>query len=163
MGQCCLLTAQPLLLIIGAVSQALRQDRYSAFERVGLNDEYWLFSSLLKAPCVVEGQEIQTVILAWDKEACSKDMTISIFDGLGYSFLVNADGVITVSPEAVDQGEIGFNLMTTLQEWGIDASCYETIQSNLKNGTDNAIVCKLGGIQWLLQYHQLEEGTLPLS
>ena len=141
------------------VSQALRQDRYSAFERVGPNDEYWLFSSLLKAPCVVEGQEIRTVILAWDKEAYSKDMTISIFDGMGYSFLVKANGVITVSPEAVDQGEIGFNIMTTLQAWGIDASCYETIQSDMKNGTDNAIVCKLGGIQWLLQYHQLEEGN----
>ena len=141
------------------VSQALRQDLYSAFERIGLNDEYWLFSSLLKAPCVVEGQEIQTVILAWDKEAYSQNMTISIFDGLGYSFLVKANGVITVSPEAVDQGEIGFNIMTTLQEWGIDASCYETIQSDMKSGTDNAIVCKLGGIQWLLQYHQLEEGN----
>lgn len=141
------------------VSQALRQDSCSAFERVGLNDEYWLFSSLLKAPCVVEGQEIQTVILAWDKEAYSKNMTISIFDGLGYSFLVNADGVITVSPEAVDQGEIGFNIMTTLQSWGIGDSCYETIQSDMKSGTDNAIVCKLGGIQWLLQYHQLEEGN----
>ena len=143
----------------GYVSQALRQDRYSAFERVGLNDEYWLFSSLLKKPCVVEEQEIQTVILAWDKEAYSKDMTISIFDGLGYSFLVNADGVITVSPKAVDQGAIGFNIMTTLQEWDIDASCYETIQSDMKSGKDNAIVCKLGGIQWLLQYHQLEEGN----
>ena len=144
----------------GYVSQALRQDSYSAFERVGPNDEYWLFSSLLKAPCVVEGQEIQTVILAWDKEAYSKDMTISIFDGLGYSFLVKANGVITVSPEAVDQGEIGFNIMTTLQEWGIDASSYETIQLDMKNETDNALVCKLGGIQWLLQYHQLEEGNL---
>ena len=141
------------------VSQALRQDSYSAFERVGLNDEYWLFSSLLKEPCVVEGQEIQTVILALDKEAYSKDMTISIFDGLGYSFLVNADGVITVSPEAVDQGAIGFNIMTTLQEWDIDVSCYETIQSDMKGGKDNAIVCKLGGIQWLVQYHQLEEGN----
>lgn len=141
------------------VSQVLRQDNYSAFERVGPNDEYWLFSSLLKAPCVVEGQEIRTVILAWDKEAYSKDMTISIFDGLGYSFLIKANGVITVSPEAVDQGEIGFNIMTTLQAWDIDASSYEIIQSDMKNGTDNSIVCKLGGIQWLLQYHQLEEGN----
>ena len=150
------------------VSQALRRDRYSAFERVGINDEYWLFSSLLKTPCVVEEQEIRTVVLAWDKETYSKNMTISIFDGLGYSFMVKSNGIIMVSPVTAAQGDIGFNILSTLREWGIDSSSYDVLQTDMKNGTDNALVCKIDGIQWLLQYHQLEEGSftfiiLPLA
>lgn len=150
------------------ISQVLRQDNYPAFERVGMENEYWLFSSLLERPCMMDGQEIQAVILAWDKESYSKNMTISIFDGLGYSFLVKENGVITVSPEAVDQGEIGFNILTSLQAQGIESSLYDQLESDLKNGTDNALVCELGDIQWLLQYHHLEEGSftfimLPLA
>ncbi len=150
------------------VSRVLRQDNYPAFERVGVEKEYWLFSSLLERPCMVDGQKIQSVILAWDKKAYSKNMTISIFDGLGYSFLIKANGVITVSPEAVDQGEIGFNILTSLREQGIESSIYDQLQSDLENGTDNALVCELSGIQWLLQYHRLEEGSftfimLPLA
>lgn len=150
------------------VSRVLRQDNYPAFERIGVANEYWLFSSLLEQPCAMDGQEIQAVILAWDKEAYSKNMTISIFDGLGYSFLVRENGVITVSPEAVDQGEIGFNILTSLRDQGIGSSIYDQLASDLKNGTDNSLVCELGDIQWLLQYHRLEEGSftfimLPLA
>lgn len=150
------------------ISQVLRQDNYTAFERVGVENEYWLFSSLLEWPCMMDGQEIQAVLLAWDKEFYSKNMTISIFDGLGYSFLVKENGVITVSPEAVDQGEIGFNILTSLQDQGIESSLYAQLESDLKNGTDNSLVCELGDIQWLLQYHHLEEGSftfimLPLA
>ena len=150
------------------VSRVLRQNNYPAFERVGLENEYWLFSSLLKQSCMMDGQEIQAVILAWDKESYSKNMTISIFDGLGYSFLVKENGVITVSPEAVDQGAIGFNILTSLQAQGIESSICDQLQSDLKNGTDGSLVCKLGDIQWLLQYHRLEEGSftfimLPLA
>ncbi|WP_455616885.1 ATP-binding protein [Eisenbergiella sp.] len=150
------------------ISRVLRQDNYPAFERVGVENEYWLFSSLLDRPCVMDDQEIRSVILAWDKEAYSKNMTISIFDGLGYSFLIKSDGVITVSPEAVDQGEIGFNILTSLQAQGIESSIYGQLLSDLENGIDNSLVCELSGIQWLLQYHRLEEGSftfimLPLA
>ena len=151
------------------VSQVLRQDQYSAFERIGTEKEYWLFSTRLKRPCTVEGQIIQTAIIAWEKEAYSKNMTISIFDGLGYSFLVKGDGVVTISLETVDQAaQIGFNIFTTLEDRGIAVSALDRLRSDLNNGRDNALVCELGNIQWLLQYHQLEEGNftfimLPLT
>ena len=150
------------------IHQVLRRDTYSAFERVGIDHEYWLFSSLLSKPCVVDQREIRAVVLGREKEAYSSEMTLSVFNGLGYSFLVSPNGAITVAPQAVDQSRVGYNILSTLEDEGLDANVYTQIENDLKNGTDRSLVCTLGDIQWLLQYNRLSEGSftfimVPLS
>lgn len=139
--------------LIDAVSEEYTTD----FIRIGMKQEFMVFSALLSSPVMIDGHEIAAIIYGWDSSQYRSVLSSSLFEEKSSSLLVGGDGSIAIYPEDKDSESYGYNIFTYLDKQGMSSKELETVKNIVKGTADDTILCDVGGSRWLFSVSQYSD------
>jgi signal transduction histidine kinase/CheY-like chemotaxis protein len=111
-------------------------------------DDYLLFGKKI-TPMTIDSISYTGVVIGVTSAEFRKNMTISLFNGVGAGYLITEDGAIFIKPEGDSMVFSGFNLFSALEDGGVASSDIEKLQAGMKEGEAKATLTA-DGIQWMI-------------
>jgi two-component system, sensor histidine kinase len=128
---------------------------YSSTEQVILSHttldltESYLFFGKKIDTLTIDSVDYSGLVIGVSSEQFRKNMTISLFDGVGSGYLITEDGAIFLQPDNETLVSGGYNFFSALTEGGISEGEISQIQSEMKAGESRALVM-IKGIRWMI-------------
>lgn len=119
------------------------------FIRIGMNQEFMIYSALLPAPVEIDGHEIAAILYGWDSSEYRATLSSRLFEEKSSSLLVGVNGNIAIYPEEEDSESYGYNIFSYLTRQGMAQDDLETIRALLLGAEDKTLFCEVGGGRWL--------------
>lgn len=116
---------------------------------VNLTDNYLLFGEKIN-PLTIEGVSYTALAIGVTTDQFRKNMTISLFDGVGAGYLIAQNGEIFIKPDEEKLILSGYNLFYTLKEGGASETEIQKLKDGMKTGGAKATV-SVDGIQWIIE------------
>lgn len=125
-------------------------DEYTAdFIRIGMNQEFMVYSAHLSGPLEIDGHEISAILYGWDSSEYRATLSSRLFEEKSSSLLVGKNGNIAIYPEDEDSESYGYNIFSYLEGQGMDEDNLEKIRELLADTEDKTVLCELKGSRWL--------------
>lgn len=125
-------------------------DEYTTdFIRIGINQEFMVYSVRLPFPVEIGGHEISTVLYGWDSSEYRATLSSRLFEEKSSSLLVGIDGSIAIYPEDEDNEFYGYNIFTYLESQGMEPDRLDIIRGLLTGTKDRTVLCEIEGERWL--------------
>lgn len=120
------------------------------YTTLNMASDYLLFGKQID-PQVIDG----TTYVAWavgvTSEQFRKNMTISLFNGLGAGYLITRDGTIVIKPYDNSMVFSGYNLFSALSSGGVPDGQLKQLQDGMQNGHSSvSLTVNVNGINWLI-------------
>ena len=125
------------------------------FEKSADGIDYWVFSSAV-TPRDVDGVNIVAIYEIYDVEQFHDDLHLGLFGDDGYTYIVDLDGGVQLGPK-VDVDFIGYNLISSLKNAGIDSASAATIEEDIRQKKENSLFAGFDGTDWAVQYEPLTD------
>ena len=116
---------------------------------VNLTDNYLLFGEKIN-PLTIEGVSYTALAIGVTTDQFRKNMTISLFDGVGAGYLIAQNGEIFIKPDEEKLILSGYNLFYTLKEGGASETEIQKLKDGMKTGGAKATV-SVDEIQWIIE------------
>lgn len=136
---------------------AISQENTTDFIRIGMNQEFMVYSTLLPVHIKLDGHEIVAIMYAWESSEYRSVLSSTLFEEKSSSLLVRVDGSIAIYPEDKDSELYGYNIFTYLNKQGITSRELEIVKTMLADIEDDTILCDVGGSRWLLSVAQYSD------
>ncbi|MGB4984767.1 MAG: ATP-binding protein [Erysipelotrichaceae bacterium] len=120
----------------------------STFSQLGDLGDYWLFGEQIQ-PIEIDGISMTAIIRANKNTSFAKEMTVSMFDNQGYSFIISNSSSILIKPD--NAYSYGSNLMNSLSYSGLSEIEKQRISENIANHKQQSVFFDINKQQWLLQ------------
>lgn len=127
----------------------LSQQHTTDFIRIGMNQEFMLYSALLSAPVQIDGHEIAAVLYGWDSSEYRSTLSSRLFEEKSSALLVGTNGNIAIYPEDEDSESYGYNIYSYLTDQGMTENDLEIIRELIRNTEDETVLCEIEGSRWL--------------
>lgn len=125
-------------------------DEYTAdFIRIGMNQEFMVYSALLSSPVQIDGHEISAILYGWDSSEYRATLSSRLFEEKSSSLLVGKNGNIAIYPEDKDNESYGYNIFSYLTNQGMNEYNLEIIKELLTETEDKTVLCEVNGNRWL--------------
>lgn len=125
-------------------------DEYTAdFIRIGMNQEFMVYSALLSSPVQIDGHEISAILYGWDSSEYRAALSSRLFEEKSSSLLVGKNGNIAIYPEDKDNESYGYNIFSYLTNQGMNEYNLEIIKELLTETEDKTVLCEVNGNRWL--------------
>lgn len=125
-------------------------DEYIAdFIRIGMQQEFMVYSALLPVPVVIDGHEISAILYGWDSSEYRATLSSRLFEEKSSSLLVGKNGNISIYPEDEDSESYGYNIFTYLVNQGMKEDNLSVIRELLAGTEDRTVLCEVDGSRWL--------------
>lgn len=125
-------------------------DGYTAdFIRIGMNQEFMVYSALLPVPVVLDGREISAILYGWDSSEYRSALSSRLFEEKSSSLLVGKNGNIAIYPEDEDNESYGYNIFSYLAKQGMREDSLKHIRDLLTGTEDKTVLCEVDGSRWL--------------
>lgn len=125
-------------------------DAYTTdFIRIGMSQEFMVYSSLLQTPVMIDGHEISAVMFGWDSSEYRAALSSRLFEEKSSSLLVGKNGNIAIYPEDEDSESYGYNIFTYLANQGMAENDLEMIRELIAGTEDKTFLCEVEGSRWL--------------
>lgn len=125
-------------------------DEYTAdFIRIGMEQEFMVYSVLLPAPVEIDGHEIAAILYGWDSSEYRAALSSRLFEEKSSSLLVGKNGNIAIYPEDEDSESYGYNIFTYLTNQGMTENNLAIIRELLTSTEDRTVLCEIEGSRWL--------------
>lgn len=125
-------------------------NKYTAdFIRIGIKQEFMVYSVLLPGPVVIDGHEISAVLYGWDSSEYRATLSSRLFEEKSSSLLVGKNGNITIYPEDEDNESYGYNVFSYLANQGMKEESLEIIKELIAGTEDKTVLCEVAGSRWL--------------
>lgn len=111
--------------------------------------EYWL-CGIPADSFTLDGTSFSAVIRARHIENFAGEMTVSMFDNQGFSFIVDQYGATVLAPPT--DGLMGYNILRSMERMGLEKSVSDAIARDLTQGVTNQRYVEFNGARWLLKY-----------
>jgi len=119
-----------------------------SYTTVNFESDYLIFGKQIE-PQTIEG----TTYVAWAVGVTSdqfrKNMTVSLFKGLGAGYLIARDGTVVIKPNESSMVFAGYNLFSALSAGGVTEEQIKKIRSGMENGSGSVSVT-VNGLNWLI-------------
>lgn len=136
---------------------AISQENTTDFIRIGMNQEFMVYSTLLPVHIKLDDHEIVAIMYAWESSEYRSVLSSTLFEEKSSSLLVRVDGSIAIYPEDKDSELYGYNIFTYLNKQGITSRELEIVKTMLADIEDDTILCDVGGSRWLLSVAQYSD------
>lgn len=124
-------------------------DEYTTdFIRIGVDQEFMVFSAFLPAPVEIDGHEISAILYGWDSSEYRATLSSRLFEEKSSSLLVGKTGNIAIYPEDDDES-YGYNIFSYLSNQGMKEDNLEIIRGLLSGTEDRTVLCEVAGGRWL--------------
>lgn len=133
----------------GYFLDALFMEYTADFIRIGMNQEFMVYSASLPHPIEIDGREIGAVLFGWDSSEYRATLSSRLFEEKSSSLLVGREGNIAIYPEDEDSESYGYNIFTYLTDQGMDEENLEIIEKLLAGTKDETVLCEVDGNRWL--------------
>lgn len=127
----------------------LSNEHTSDFIRIGMNQEFMVYSALLPNPVKIDGHEIAAVLYGWDSSEYRATLSSRLFEEKSSSLLVGKNGNIAIYPEDEDSESYGYNIFSYLTNQGMGEDSLEIIRELLAGTEDRTVLCEVDGGRWL--------------
>lgn len=127
------------------------------FIRVGMQQEFMVYSALLTQPIEVEDCEILAVLYGWDSSEYRSTLSSQLFEEKSSALLVGINGNIAIYPENKDSESYGYNIFTYLTDQGMEQDDLEEIQELFLRKESATFLCELKGSRWLFNITDYSE------
>lgn len=128
---------------------ALSDECTADFIRIGMNQEFMVYSALMPAPVEIDGHEISAVLYGWDSIEYRAALSSRLFEEKSSSLLVGINGNIAIYPEDGDSESYGYNIFTYLTNQGMEEENLESLREQLAGIEDKTVLYKIKGGKWL--------------
>lgn len=135
----------------GYLLDALSEESTTDFIRIGMDQEYMVYSILLPRPLTLDGTEISAVFYAWNSSEYRAALSSRLFEEKSSSLLIGRDGNIAIYPEDQDSETYGYNIYTYLVSQGIDQNALAELQGYITGSDDTTVLCDVAGSRWLFK------------
>lgn len=119
------------------------------FIRIGMNQEFMVYSVLLTTPIEIDGHEISALLYGWDSSEYRTTLSSRLFEDKSSSLLVGTNGNIAIYPEDDDSESYGYNIFSYLTRQGMLDADLEIIRKLLDGTEDQTVLCEVEGSRWL--------------
>lgn len=136
---------------------AISRENTSDFIRIGMEQEYMVYSNLLSKPVMVDGQKIDAIMYAWDSSEYRRTLSSRLFEEKSSSLLVKKKGNIAIYPEGEGNESYGYNIFTYLTEQGVGKTDLKKIQELVAGTEDTTILCETSEGRWLFSVAYYDE------
>lgn len=119
------------------------------FIRIGMNQEFMVYSALIPKPLEIDGHEIAAILFGWDSSEYRDTLSSRLFEEKSSSLLVGRNGNIAIYPEDGDQESYGYNIFTYLADQGMQEDSLEMIRGLVQGTQDQTVLCEIEGSRWL--------------
>lgn len=130
---------------------ALSEESTTDFIRIGMDQEYMVYSIQLPTPLTLDGTEISAVFYAWNSSEYRATLSSRLFEEKSSSLLIGRDGNIAIYPEDQDSETYGYNIYTYLVSQGIDQNSLTALQDYITGSDDTTVLCDVAGSRWLFK------------
>lgn len=127
----------------------LSSEYTSDFIRIGMNQEFMVYSVLLSDPVTIDGHEIAAILYGWDSSEYRATLSSRLFEEKSSSLLVGKSGNIAIYPEDEDSETYGYNIFSYLTKQGMREDSLEMIRELLAGTEDRTVLCEVNGSRWL--------------
>lgn len=125
-------------------------DEYTSdFIRIGMNQEFMVYSALLSSPVEIDGHEISAILYGWDSSEYRAALSSRRFEEKSSSLLVGKNGNIAIYPEDNDNESYGYNIFSYLTNQGMNENNLDIIKKLLIETEDKTFLCEVNGNRWL--------------
>lgn len=125
------------------------------FDKSADGVDYWVFSCAVE-PRVVDGVAIVAIYEIYDVEQFHDDLYLGLFGDNGYTYIVDLDGGVQLGPK-IDVDFIGYNLISSLRNAGIDSAVADKIESDIRQKQGDSLFAGFNGTDWAVQYEPLTD------
>lgn len=128
---------------------------FSTFEGYG---DQWLFATPSPG-LVIDGKNVVAVAKRVNSQVFADSAVVSLYDGMGASYVLTAEGVILMRPSSAQGDAImtgGYNLFSTFEENPETAAAGAQMRKDFAVQRAGQLIVQQGGVQWLLQYTPVE-------
>lgn len=119
------------------------------FIRIGMDQEFMVYSALMPEPVEIDGHEIAAILYGWDSSEYRDTLSFRLFEEKSSSLLVGRNGNIAIYPDDGDQESYGYNIFTYLTDQGMKQDSLETIRGMIRGTEDQTVLCEIEGSRWL--------------
>lgn len=127
----------------------LSDENTTDFIRIGMNQEFMVYSACLPAPVEIDGHEIAAALYGWDSSEYRTALSSRLFEEKSSSLLVGKNGNIAIYPEDEDSESYGYNIFSYLTNQGMKPENLEIIKELLSGTEDNTVLSEVQGSRWL--------------
>lgn len=129
--------------------KVLSDEHTTDFIRIGMNQEFMVYSFLLSSPVMIDGHEISAILYGWDSSEYRAALSSRLFEEKSSSLLVGINGNIAIYPEDEDSESYGYNLFSYLTRQGMAEDDLAIIRELLSGTEDKTVLCEVDGARWL--------------
>lgn len=124
----------------------------SSFATVQTKGDYWLFSTGIRDVTLGE-QKIVGLVRMISAREYANIATISLYDGLGASYVVDREGLILMRPQTADANGVfnGYNFFRILEQEEVNADEINHLREAIRNETEYQFISNIRGTTWLIQ------------
>lgn len=133
----------------------LHDDAQYRFVKASDGVDYWAFSAQV-APRIVDTLPVVAICEVYDVEQFRGDLYLGLFGDDGYTYIANLDGGIQLNPKTAADF-IGYNLIVSLENAGIDAATADRINRDFAQKASNSLFAHFNGTDWAVQYAPLDD------
>lgn len=133
----------------GYFLDALSEQYTTDFIRIGMNQEFMVYSALISKPVRIDGHEIAAILYGWDSSEYRATLSSRLFEEKSSSLLVGRNGNIAIYPDDGDQESYGYNIFTYLTDQGMTEDSLAVIKGLIQGTEDRTVLCEIEGSRWL--------------
>lgn len=152
------LQGQGLFITDHSLMLAMEKSGGNAQLFTSLNGEQdcWLFASSIE-PVVLNGYPFDAIALAVPSDEFRDILAISLFDGLGASYIIHNDGSIAIKPESAGAAFGGYNLFVSMVVAGANQADIDAVEAEIAEGNPGETLIKMADSEWLVSYYPFGE------
>lgn len=119
------------------------------FIRIGMKQEFMVYSALIPKPLEIDGHKIAAILYGWDSSEYRHTLSSRLFEEKSSSLLVGRNGNIAIYPDDGDQESYGYNIFTYLTDQGMQEDSLKMIRGLVQGTEDQTVLCEIEGSRWL--------------
>lgn len=141
----------------------------SSFATVQTRGDYWLFSIGIR-DVTIGDKKILGLVRLINAQEYAGVATISLYDGLGASYVVDENGLILMRPQTANIDNVfnGYNFFHILEQESVNPEEIGHLREAIQNGTKHQFISNIRNTTWLIQNVPGDGGrgiviTVPVS
>ncbi|MDD4850711.1 MAG: ATP-binding protein [Gemmiger sp.] len=129
----------------------VEEDTFSSFVSIQGRGDYWAFTHPLKYT-EVAGRKIIGLCRLVPAQTFAEITTVSLYDHLGSSYIVDPDGVIVMHPDDVAEDSLfqGYTVYSSLNSAGIKEAAYADLKAAIATNATYQATYVAGNVRWLV-------------
>jgi signal transduction histidine kinase/ActR/RegA family two-component response regulator len=129
------------------LARAEKDDVVMTYTTLNLGNDYLLFGKRIE-PLEIDGTTYVAWIVGVTPDQFRKNMTVSLFNGVGAGYLISGDGSIIIKPNDSSMAFSGYNFFASLSAGGVSDERLAQLTNAME--TDGTINVTVDRIDWLI-------------